>query len=259
MRRINPVKSASPVSSSASKPASLLKLAATLFVYCLLVSFASLMFAPVLMSDIPALRVTLNVAMVAACITLFFSLGAGRGMTDSSSDDLRGKRGDAHAGFYNKTRVLLAALLAAAPWIVTGIFTSLTVKPYTYQPQDLPGWLKAYRFMQEVDAPLRHYDRVATTNVSDWLHIAQRFALLPFVNLFALSSDAAAFQFDTLSFLPPLLLPLSYYAGYLTGPPRYAKEKAMIEAAKKKPKMRLKKETVKRRQRAGNDEQNRLI
>ncbi|MDR2504771.1 MAG: hypothetical protein LBD16_01555 [Oscillospiraceae bacterium] len=228
-----------------AKPQPITKTALLLFAYGLLVAFVSLLLAPILVSDNTLLRAVLNSALIIGCAGVFFGLGASRGFADCSTDATREKHGQARL-FFNVTRILIAAVIAAVPWILIGIYTAITAKPYTYQLQDLPPWLYAYTLIPQVGAPLELYNTQAVASVGDYLKVAQRFVLLPFVNLFTMGGDAASYLFDRISFLPAPVLPLSYFVGYLTGPSRFKKEKDYIETVKKKPKLRLKQEAKKR-------------
>jgi hypothetical protein len=229
----------------AKKPQSMIKTALLLFGYQLIIAFVSLLLAPVLMSENTALRAALNAVLIAGCMGVYYTLGGSLGFGDASTDATRVKHGQPKL-YYSAKRILFAALLASLPLILIGIYSSIVAKPYTYMLQDLPPWLSAYSFIPEVGAPLELYNAQTAATIGNYITVAQRFILLPFVNLFAIGGDAGSYLFEKIAYLPALVFPLSYFAGYLTGPSKYKKEKDFIESAKKKPKMRLKKEAKKR-------------
>jgi len=218
------------------------------------------MFAPALMSDNAALRTVLNAALLLGTVWVFLSVGMGVGERDLSSDALRAKnpRQEPYPSDYNRTRTALAAVIAALPWLLLGATVAVLAQPYTYTLQDLPGWLGPYMRQNDVGRALEYYDRQRAIAIVDWLRMGQRFAILPYVYLFASSGDAASFRLDRLSWLPPVIMPAAYYIGYLFGPSRRARTVRMIEEAKSKPRMRLKK-NVKNRTKRPDPERNRLI
>jgi hypothetical protein len=219
------------------------------------------MFAPVLMSENDALRIGLNVSLLVGVGWLFFTSGAGRGESDAASDALRKKSGvETDALFYSRRRTALGALIGAAPWILLGAAVAILAVPYTYSLQDLPPWLGSYMRQPDIGNALAYYDREVVVPIIDWLRMALRFALLPYVYLLAAGGDAASYHFDKLSFLPPLIMPALYSAGYLLGPAQYAKTSKYIEQVKSKPRLRLKKSAVRKRaQKQPDGERNRLI
>ena len=247
-------------SNSDAKPLSIIRIALTIFLYGAASWFVALMLTPVLVSESAALRTAFNVAFIVGAGWLFFSLGAARGEKDSASDAARSKTGKP-ASFYRPGNIWLGALIAAAPWVIIGVVVALTAQPYTYTPQDLPSWLNAYMKLPEVGLPLAYYiDRQPAATALEWMRVALRFSIMPYVSLFAAGGDAASYMLDRLSFLPPLVLPALYAAGYLTGPRNHAKTVKYIEDIKAKPRMRLKKSAVqKRRQKAQDPERNRLV
>jgi hypothetical protein len=254
--------------SKAAKPApsGILNVALRILGFTAILGFLGLMFAPVLMSENLALRTAMNIALILGAGMLYLQLGAARGEDDSKTDSLRVKakaKAKTEAGAasaptaYSRPRVFMGALIGVLPFLLIGIVVAVTAVPYTYSLQDLPGWLNAYLRQPEVGRPLAYYNRTIITPITDWLRIGARFAVLPFVYLIAPYGDAASLLVDRIAPLLMLPLPLCYAIGYLSGPARFDKTRRFIEAAKSKPRMRLKKKA--REARRPKDNRNQLI
>ncbi|MDR1599208.1 MAG: hypothetical protein LBS11_04970 [Oscillospiraceae bacterium] len=228
-----------------------------------ILGFLGLMFAPVLMSDNAVLRTAMNTALLAGAGALYFSLGAGKGEDDCKADFTRAKakaikRDSAvEPPVYSRSRTMLGALLGVSPFIALGVIVAAAARPYAYSLQDLPSWMGAYTRQPDVGRALAYYNREIITPITDWLRIAVRFAILPFVYLIASLGDSASLLLDRISPLLMLPLPACYAIGYLTGPARFDKTRKFIESVKSKPRMRLKKKV--REQRKRRDERNQLI
>jgi hypothetical protein len=211
-----------------------------------------------LMSENFALRSVLNIAVLSAAGMLFFQMGGAKGEDDCKSDFTRGKSQQGAPRVYSRGRTLAGTLVGLAPWIILGAVVAILAVPYTYTLQDLPSWLNAYMRHPDVGRALVYYNREIVTPIVDWLRIAVRFAILPFVYLIASQGDAASLLLDRIAPALMLALPACYIVGYLTGPSRFEKTRQFIESVKNKPRLRLKKNVRKQRQ-PRKDDRNQLI
>lgn len=212
-----------------------------IFAYPLLMTLASFILSPVLMSEWTVLRIGGNALLVALMIFLLGYHGAFRGEKDVQNSyrllALRqnGKepsREELAAAFHPLKGVCTGAL-GALPWFVAAVLLALLARPYVYQLQDLPSYLQAYLGVPDVWAALSYYgEKVATTPV-DILRVLVRLVIMPYVNMAGTLTDAVSLLMDRLSPLLVCILPLSYVVGYLCGPRMYRRTLARNEAAKK--------------------------
>ena len=150
---------------------------------------------------------------------------------------------------YSCLRGVLGSLAGALPGIVLGVLVAVTARPFVYTIQDLPGWMNAYVSRPEIGDALAYMrGEMPGATVFDYLRIADRFLLFPFVGLLGTLNDEMSLWFDRLSPLLALLMPVLCAVGYLFGPGRRAKEVKAIEQAKNTPRRRLKRDRRRNRE-----------
>lgn len=212
-----------------------------LFAYPLLMTLVSLILSPVLMSSWPWLRIGSNAMLVALMILLLGYNGVYRGEKDTQGSEhllsLReaGKepsKQELAAGFH-PLKGILPALLGVAPWFLLAVLLALLARPYVYQLQDLPSYLKAYLGVPDTGAALAYYDEKAVTSVADILRVLVRLVIMPYVNMAGTLTDAKSLLMDRIAPLLVLILPSSYAIGYQLGPWMHQRTLSRNEAAKK--------------------------
>lgn len=232
------------------------RIALRVFAYQVAFGFFGLMFVSMLMGAGDLLRIPLVGLIIAMAGLLLFSDGAYHGEKDMAASetlDRLEKSGEYQASVqesakrFSRTKGALGAMLGAVPVLLIAAYVAVTAVPYAYTLQDLPGWLSPYLPRAEIGNALNYLKDVAVTaTVTDYLRVAARFFLFPYVGLFGETSDAFSLWFDRLSPLLVLVMPLLSAIGYQFGPSRRAKSVKLIEEAKNKPRRRLKKEARKR-------------
>lgn len=234
-----------------------------LFGYQLAFGFIGFMAIPALLDLAPIIRIPLIGAGIAGAGMLLFMEGSFRGERDvaaSETLDRLSQKGTYHpteaenAKRYKRSKGVWVAVFGALPVFLIAVFVALTATPYVYTPQDLPSWLTPYMRRPEIGSALAYVDaNIAAPTVTDYLRIAVRFALFPFLGFFGGMSDAMSLTFDRISPLLALVMPALAAIGYQFGPRRRAKSVKMIEEAKRRPKKRLTKEAKKRLQQKKNE------
>lgn len=221
------------------------------------VAFAvvGLIITPMLINTSAMLRIPFAGLFVVLAVWLLFMEGSYRGEMDTAKGEALHKLTQQRS--YTATdeelsmrfwpmKGIASALLAALPFTLIALYVAITAVPYVYALQDLPGWLANYFQRAEVgDALLYTRDVQLVTNATDYLRVATRFMLFPYIGLVGTMSDEASLLFDRVSPLLTLVLPIAAAIGYQFGPQRRAKAVKLIEMAKNKPRKRLKK-TAKR-------------
>lgn len=240
-----------------ARASEILRTGLRIFGYQVAFGFFGFMFIPALMGASDIIRLAVVGLLVAAGMMLMFMDGSYRGERDCAMGetlDKLEKKGSYKASDaeqakrFSRMKGVLAALAGAAPIVLLAAYVAITAKPYVYTLQDLPGWLGAYTHRPEVGGALGYLqDATAVATVTDYLRIAVRFVLFPFVGLFGTMTDATSLLFDRISPLLALIMPAITAIGYQFGPRRHAKTQKQIEEAKSKPRKRLKKDAAKRK------------
>lgn len=232
-----------------------LKTALRIFGYTLAFGFIGFMFTPTLMNASPALRIPLIGVMIVAAGMLLFMDGSYRGERDcvmSETLDKHAEKGDYKASpdeeskRYNRLKGILSAAFAALPFFIMAVLVAITAKPYTYALQDLPSWMGAYLERPEIGDAVRYLQaEPAGASVFDYLRIAVRFMLFPYIGIIGNMTDDVSLLFDRVAPLLTLIMPGLSAIGYQFGPRRRAKSAKAIEEAKNTPRKRLKKDRKK--------------
>lgn len=157
---------------------------------------------------------------------------------------------------YAPSKAILAALIAAAVPFALAVIVAINAKPYTYTMQDLPNWLTSYANREDVMGALVPYTNIGSAAAVDYIRIAVRVFILPFVSLFS-AIEENAFMIDRLSPLLTLIMPTAYALGYLAGPSLYEKRMAQNEQAKKAKLKKIKRNKKKARKNLAQQQQTR--
>lgn len=234
--------------------------------YMAVFGFIGFMFIPSLMGASAMIRIPIIGLLILAAAALFFMDGSYRGEQDCTMSETLDKL--AQKGTYvatpqeegkrfNRLKGLLGPLLGILPLFLIALVVAVLTKPYVYTIQDLPGWLSAYTSRPEVGGALAYMQGAqVSASVVDYLRIAVRFVLFPFVGLVGDMTDEMSLLFDRISPLIMLILPMASAIGYQFGPRRRAKSVKIIEQAKNTPRKRLKKD---RKKQTGPKEKKQLV
>lgn len=218
--------------------------------------FFGFMFTPALIGAAPAIRIPIVGLLILIAGFLMFMEGSFRGERECAHGetlDKLARKGTYKASEaenamrYRRSKGIVTALLGALPLVLAAAYLAATARPYAYTLQDLPGWMATYLPRAEIGEPLQYLRDVSlSATVTDYVRVAVRFALFPYVGLLGEMSDATSLLFDRVSPLLMLIMPLTGAIGYQFGPARRAKSVKEIEAAKRMPRKRLKKDRAKK-------------
>jgi len=219
--------------------------------YQLAFAFIGLLITPMFISLSSVFRIPLVGIVIAAAVALLFFEGSHRGEMDCAKTEMLNRLAekggynpsDAELGArYRRLNGVFTAALSVLPFLMIAGYVSITATPYVYVLQDLPPWLSGYFHRAEIGDPLLYArDIMIVSTATDYLRLATRFLLFPFVCLFGEMSDELSLLFDRLAPVFVLILPSASAIGYLFGPARRKKTVQLIEKAKNTPRKRLKK------------------
>jgi len=219
--------------------------------YQLAFAFVGLLITPMFIASSAVVRVPFVGLVILAAIALVFIAGSQRGEVDCAKTEvlnrLLQKDGYVASGAelgsrYRRSNGVFSALLSSLPFVMIAGYVSATATVAAYFLQDLPPWLSGYLHRPEIGAPLHYAQNLAAVStLTDYLRLATRFILFPFVCLFGEMSDELSFLFDRLTPIFMAVLPSAFAFGYQFGPARRKKAVLLIEKAKNTPRKRLKK------------------
>lgn len=241
--------------------------------YIALVAFLSLVLSALTSSGSLIARIV-NVVLLVGFFLLIFAEGGTRGEKDVTYSTMISKKiaegrepeRTEWARCYTPRKAWLGMAVGAGIFFICAVLVAVMAKPYTYELQDLPGWLGSYSSREDLTRALSGYNTARGATMFDYLRVVVRVCILPFVNLFS-DVQASSLMIDRLSPLFILALPIGFPIGYLTGPRLHVKrlrENEKAKAAKvKEVKRKKKKEQRKRMQLeekpAPKSKENRLI
>ena len=202
-----------------------------------------------------AVRVVMNLLMVAVCAAVVYMDGARLGESEVAFGEIaytrqqEGKETDAKDKMrcYHPLKGVTIALVAAIPAVLLTLPHALTAVKQTYYLQALPNWVSGYSNQAEVVAPLQFYARDVQVTVLDILRIVSRVLIFPFANIATVDNTDALLVMDRLSPVLACLPLIGFPLGYMTGPRARAMVHGDISSSNKRV-QRKKKKAAKARQ-----------
>lgn len=187
------------------------------------------------------LRLVLAAAIIAGMLLFMFIEGLNSGAEDAAASRnyvnlaAKGikleKKDDAMC--YHPLKALCAVLVVFIVPLALSAYIAANAVEYTYELQDLPGWLTdSYGMREDVMGPLGAYTVEKSMGVNDWLRMAVRLFVMNYINLFSNPLEMSC-VIDRLSPLFILSYPLMYMIGYLRGPASNRKREKLNRRAKK--------------------------
>ncbi len=245
--------------------ASAVKRGLKLLAYYAMFAFLYVLVGSALQFGNTALRVIMNLLMVAVCAAIVYMDGARLGEAEVAFGEIAYARKESGKTVekkdlercYHPLKGLFIALIAAIPlWILT-VPHAVTAVRQVYSLQSLPKWVAGYSNQAEIWGPLQYYQQSAPLRVIDIFHVIARVLIFPFANIATTDNPGLMLVMDRLSPLLVCLPLLGFPAGYLTGPRSRAMVHGDISSSNKRA-QRRKKKAIKARQ-ARTPKKNELI
>lgn len=197
-----------------------------LMMYYLLFAFLFIVAGSALTFGGTVVRVIMNLLMVAVCAAILYMNAARKGESEVAFAEIAltrkntGKEVDPKdlQRCYHPLKGFFIALIAAIPLLLLTVPHALTAVKRVYSLQGLPNWVSGFTSQSEVSLPLSYYAQQASLTGLDFLHMAVRVLIFPFVNIAGADHADAMLLVDRLSPLLVLLPLLGYPLGYMTGP-----------------------------------------
>lgn len=179
--------------------------------------------------EISWLRAVLNVSVLLSTYALMYMDGARIGEGDLAFAEIAlarqsaGKPADENelARCYHPFKGFVTAAAGAFPVFLLCLAYALVAVRESYTLGTLPSWLKPYLNRADIGLALSYYQQNRGLGFLDFLRVAVRLLVFPFINLAGGNRDAILLV-ERLSPLLALLAPLSYGFGYTQGEKRRA-------------------------------------
>ena len=225
----------------------------------LVVALLYLFIGAMLMFDNVFLRVLINLCMIAAAAGIFYMNGINAGIQDVTVGEImyqREREGKAvskedRERCYRRGKGFLCALSGAVVYVLIALALAIFTKEQTFTLGALPQWITQYQRRAEIGNALAYYQNSVGMEWIDYVRIAVRVMIMPFVNIVGTGSSLNLLWLERFSPLLVLLAPMGYALGYLRGPDARTQVHTDIAASNRKKKRQEKKKAQQRRQQKG--------
>ncbi len=218
--------------------------------------FIYLVFGSLLMFENLFLRILTNTALILMSGGFLYMSGATNGEADAAFGEIMYQReaegksipDSDKARCFMPFKGVYTAILGALPFVLMSLVVAITAQLQTYSLGALPEWLSAYRRQPEVGDALRYYESTVSLGVLDFVHLAVRMMILPFVSMVGSGNAQAVLLTERLSPLLVLIVPAGYALGYLRGKEMRVRIHTSIAQSRRRKKNKEKKERQRRQQ-----------
>ena len=189
-------------------------------------AFFGLLASGVFSFDSGILRVVMNGALLFFGAMLMFSEGSRFGEADVTFAEIALKHQEEGKEVTKKDRDtcyhpgkgFVSLLIGAAPLLLVAIVYALICHKQTYTLGVLPSWVQSFESQDEIGQALAYYHETAPAGLEDYLRLAVRLVLFPYMNMLGAGDYGRLYLLDKLSPLITLIVPVFFGFGYLRGP-----------------------------------------
>jgi hypothetical protein len=218
--------------------------------------FIYLVFGSLLIFDNLILRLLANTALILMCGGFLYMSGASHGEADAAFGEIMYQReaegktitDSDRARCFAPAKGVCTALLGALPFVLLCLIAALTAQLQTYALGALPEWLSPYRQQAEIGDALRYYESTVSFGVLDFVNLAVRLIILPFITIAGSGNAQNVLLVERLSPILALIVPAGYALGYLRGKELRTRVHTSIAQSRRRKKNKDKKERQRRQQ-----------
>lgn len=200
-----------------------------------------------------ALRLPLNLAVVAALFMLLYLDGTRDGANDTAFAEIaygkqaQGKEasGSELDRCFHRMKGAFSVLVGILPLLLICVVFAFAATEQRYRLGALPEWVAAYEDRADVGLALQYYHQQEALVPQDLMRVAVRLLIFPFVNILGTENRQAILWMERLSPLLLAVIPSGYAVGYLQGENARARLHGEILAGVKKRRKRVKAERKK--------------
>ena len=170
-------------------------------------------------------RIVLNAAVIAAILVLFFNAGTHQGSDAVARGEILYQKEQRGTSFsktekdlcFHPLKGFLIGLIGTLPLLILTVIFSLNARAAVTGAGALPSWMQAYTRRNDIAQALVSYLKPEAMSPVDYMRIAVRICIMPYVNLVGYTNKAALLVLEKLSPLIILLPAASFGTGYLSG------------------------------------------
>ena len=170
-------------------------------------------------------RVLMCVALVGGVTYYQYMNGLNQGENDSAYGEIiYGRRQNGYTvapsdceRSFHPMKGVFAALAGSAPFVLFALVFAFITEPVYYSLGVLPSWTDGLMSQTEFSSGLAYYSSSAGISAMDWMRIADRAMIMPFINIASPIGAQAVLLAERLSPLLVLISPMGYAYGYLRG------------------------------------------
>jgi hypothetical protein len=218
--------------------------------------FIYLVFGSLLMFDNLLLRLLTNSALILMCGGFLYMSGASHGEADAAFGEIMYQReaegktvpDSDKARSFAPVKGVCTALFGALPFVLLCLIVAVTAQLQTYSLGALPEWLSSYRRQAEIGDALRYYESTASFGVLDFVSLAVRLIILPFITIAGSTNAHSVLLVERLSPILAMIVPAGYALGYLRGKELRTRVHTSIAQSRRRKKSKEKKERQRRQQ-----------
>ena len=171
------------------------------------------------------LRVILNSLVVLIVLYILYNKGANHGADAVSRGEILFQKKEngqefsdsEHKVCYHPLKGFLTGLIGSVPFLIVAVLLALNTQEVMTGSGTIPSWLQTYTRRADVGNALVQYMNPEGMTFTEYLRVAVRIMILPFVNIAGSSNKAGLLLVERLSPLILLLPAASYGFGYMTG------------------------------------------
>lgn len=171
------------------------------------------------------LRILINTAVIAIVLYLFFNNGTNHGAEAVARGEILYQKQEKGQPFteaeksvcFHRLKGFITALAGTLPFLVLAIVLAVFSTVQQTDSGSIPSWMQTYTRRSDIGNALVNYTQPEALGLVEYVRIAVRIAILPFVNLIGYSSKYGMYILEKISPLLLLLPAVSYGFGYLTG------------------------------------------
>ena len=171
------------------------------------------------------LRLVINIAIVFAVMVIYFNNGTNQGAEAVARGEIlyqkQEKGAEVHASeksvSFHKAKGFIIGVIGTLPLLLLTVLFAVLVQPKITGPGTLPSWMQAYTRRIDVWNALTSYTQPDSMAFVDYLRIAVRICIMPFVNIAGTHNNHSMLIIERLSPLLILFPAAAYGFGYLTG------------------------------------------
>ena len=204
------------------------------------------------------LRLAMNLAVIAVALIIFFNNGSRHGAEAVARGEILYQKKENGKDFsesekricYHPAKGFITGLIGTLPFMILAVLLAVNTSIQMTEAGTLPSWMQPYVRRSDIGSALVSYTQPDGMTLTDYLRVAVRICVIPFVNIAGNTNKAGLCTVERISPIILLLPAAAYGFGYMTGKRIRTKIHTAISENEKK---RIRKERKRRAARTRNE------